>query len=288
MGGEGSLFVPFFVLLEIFRVFQWKTVRGTGELGRGGWKGKHDPAELKYFQLQYYPKIIPVPRFRAFQPLPAPTCLCLWNAECSFQVFTGKLFAEITTFGHVPAIPAALPGLGAGTAPGRWGIRKPGSSEWVLEVGFGVKTSWNSSTISRYIRSFQWRSLAWERWFEGCLEILQEFISHFPYGKKILKTSLEAAGSGAHLDVPRVFLLYFLLKSGFGGLGEMAHLRSCWWGLQSGKGKEWTDHVISREGISKSRLRHGSRSIRKKFLVIWFSPLWIEQSQGCHFLPRLR
>lgn len=44
--------------------------------------------------------------------------------SASFQVFMGKLFAEIITFRHIPAIPAAHPGLGAGTAPGRLGVKK--------------------------------------------------------------------------------------------------------------------------------------------------------------------
>lgn len=43
---------------------------------------------------------------------------------------------------------------------------------------------------------------------------MQEFISHFPLWKNILETSLEAAGSGAHLDASRLFLLYFLFNSG--------------------------------------------------------------------------
>lgn len=45
-------------------------------------------------------------------------------------MLSGKRFAEITTFRHIPAIPVAHPGLGAGTAPGRSGIkRKTGTLE---------------------------------------------------------------------------------------------------------------------------------------------------------------
>lgn len=89
----------------------------------------------------------------------------------------------------------------------------------MLEVGFGVKTSWNSSTMSRRMKSFQ-SSLGWERWFEGCLEILQEFISHFPYGKISSKPPWKQQEVGPTWMRPGCFSFIFCLTQDLGICGK--------------------------------------------------------------------
>lgn len=101
---------------------------------------------------------------------------------------------------------------------------------------------------------------------------------------------MEAAGSGAHLDVSRVFSFIFYLPQDLGLVGSFTS------GILAGGGCS----VRERQGVNGSwNFQGGNLEIQakawqqeqreKKFLVFWVAPLWIEHwSQGCHFLPELR
>lgn len=86
--------------------------------------------------------------------------------------------------------------------------------------------------------------------------------------KNIVKTSLEAAGSGAHLDVSRLFLLYFLFNSGFGGLWEISQILlvgvAVW--ERQGVKRSW-NFLGENLGIQGRAWQQG-----KKVLVFWVPP----------------